>query len=111
MTELDFPNLQGFVVRGYRLPFAAYVFLRIDDAAKARTTLGEFIPQVITAERWTDKPASGINLSFSFRGLRALGLDDRSLDAFPAEFRVHSFPTRRSSDWSTRLNSSRKSVV
>jgi Dyp-type peroxidase family len=42
---------------------------------------------VITAEHWTDKPESGINLSFSFAGLRALGLDDRSLDAFPAEFR------------------------
>jgi Dyp-type peroxidase family len=88
MTEIDRKNIQGFVVRGYRLPFAAYVFLRIDDAAKARTTLGEFIPQVITAEHWTDKPTSGINVAFSFAGLRALGLDDRSLDAFPAEFRA-----------------------
>ena len=30
------PNIQGFVVRGYRLPYAGYVFLRIDDAARAR---------------------------------------------------------------------------
>ena len=74
-------------MRGYRLPYAGYVFLRIADAARARDALAEFIPQVITAEHWTDKPESGINLSFSFEGLRALGLDDRSLDAFPAEFR------------------------
>ena len=74
-------------MRGYRLPYAGYVFLRIDDAVRARAALAEFIPQVITAEHWTDKPESGINLSFSFAGLRALGLDDRSLDAFPAEFR------------------------
>src|SRR6185436_21013606 len=87
MTEIDRENIQGFVVRGYKLPFAAYVFLRIDDAAAARATLGEFIPQVITAAEWTEKPASGINVAFSFAGLKALGLSDRSLDAFPAEFR------------------------
>jgi Dyp-type peroxidase family len=87
MTLLDRPNIQGFVVRGYRLPYAGYLFLRIDDAARARAALGEFLPQVITAEHWTDKPASGINLAFSFRGLRALGLDERTLDAFPPEFR------------------------
>ena len=49
------------------------MFLRIDDAARARAALGEFIPQVITAEHWTDKPESGINVAFSFDGLRALG--------------------------------------
>jgi Dyp-type peroxidase family len=74
-------------VRGYRLPYAGYVFLRISDGAAAREALADFLPQVITAEHWTDKPDSGINLSFSFQGLRALGLADRSLDAFPAEFR------------------------
>jgi Dyp-type peroxidase family len=88
MTEIDRKNIQGFVVRGYRLPFAAYVFLRVDDAAAARATLGEFIPHVITAEHWDDKPASGINVAFSFAGLAALGLSDRTLDAFPAEFRA-----------------------
>jgi Dyp-type peroxidase family len=87
LTELDFPNIQGFLVRGYRLPAAGYLFLRIDDAAKARAFLGDFIPQVITAERWDVKPESGINLAFSFEGLRALGVGDASLAAFPAEFR------------------------
>ena len=35
MTELDLARIQGFVVRGYRLPFARYLFLRIDDVAAA----------------------------------------------------------------------------
>jgi Dyp-type peroxidase family len=74
-------------VRGYRLPYAGYVFLKISDGVAAREALGDFLPDVITAEHWTDKPDAGINLSFSFQGLRALGLADRSLDAFPAEFR------------------------
>jgi Dyp-type peroxidase family len=84
---IDRPNIQGFVVRGYRLPYAGYVFLRIDDAAKARAALAEFIPHVITAEKWTDKPESGINLAFTYQGLRALGVAEDSLAAFPAEFR------------------------
>jgi Dyp-type peroxidase family len=88
MTALDFPNIQGFVVRGYRLPAAGYLFLRIDDGAKARAFLGDFIPHVITAERWDVKPDSGINIAFSYEGLRALGVGEASLAAFPAEFRA-----------------------
>ena len=85
---IDRRNIQGFVVRGYRLPFAAYVYLRVDDAAKARVALTEFLPQVITAEHWTDKPESGINVAFSFAGLKAMGVGERTLDAFPAEFKA-----------------------
>jgi Dyp-type peroxidase family len=87
LTELDFPNIQGFVVRGYRLPAAGYVFLRIDDAASARSFLADIIPQVITAERWDVKPDSGINLAFSYAGLKAIGVPEESLAAFPAAFR------------------------
>jgi Dyp-type peroxidase family len=87
MTELDFPNIQGFVVRGYRLPAAGYVFLRIEDPARARALLGKVIDQVITAERWDVKPDSGINIAISYEGLRALGVSEDSLAAFPAEFR------------------------
>jgi Dyp-type peroxidase family len=88
MTDLDFPNIQGFVVRGYRLPAAGYVFLRIEEPARARALLAEVIPQVITAERWDVKPESGINLALSYEGLRALGVPGASLAAFPAEFRA-----------------------
>jgi Dyp-type peroxidase family len=88
MTELDFPNIQGFVVRGYRLPAAGYIFLRIEEPARARALLGEVLDQVITAERWDVKPDSGINLALSYEGLRALGLPEASLAAFPAEFRA-----------------------
>jgi Dyp-type peroxidase family len=87
-TTIDRKNVQGFVVRGYRLPFAGYIYLRVDDGAQARAALGEFIPQVITAEHWTDKPESGVNVAFSFEGLRALGCGERSLAAFPPEFKA-----------------------
>ena len=74
-------------MRGYRLPAAGYLFLRIDDGAAARAALADFIPHVITAERWDVKPDSGINVAFSYAGLHALGVPDASLDGFPAEFR------------------------
>jgi Dyp-type peroxidase family len=88
MTTLDLANIQGFVIRGYRLPSAGYVFLRIDDAARARTLLGTVIEHVITAARWTEKPESGINVAISHAGLQALGVADATLDAFPEEFRT-----------------------
>ena len=87
MTALDFPNIQGFVVRGYRLPAAGYLFLRIEDRTRARALLADVVDQVITAERWDVKPDSGINVALSYDGLRALGLPEATLAAFPAEFR------------------------
>ena len=88
MTELDLPNIQGFVIRGYRLPSAAYLFLRIDDAARARALLEEVMPQVLIAAPWSRKPDAGINLALSFQGLRALGVPAASLEAFPEDFRA-----------------------
>jgi Dyp-type peroxidase family len=87
VTELDVANIQGFVLRGYRLPWAAYLFLRVEDAARARALLAEVIPQVLTAARWETKPESGLNLAVSFAGLERLGVPGGSLEAFPGEFR------------------------
>ena len=41
MIALDLPRIQGFVVRGYRLPFAGYLFLRIEDVARAAAWIAE----------------------------------------------------------------------
>ena len=87
MTDLDLTNIQGFVVRGYRLPFAGYIFLRVDDPARARAWLDRIRPHVLTATPWSEKPESGVNLAFSHAGLRALGVPELSLAAFPEDFR------------------------
>ena len=88
MTVLDFPNIQGFVVRGYRLPCANYLFVRIDDGASARALLADVMPQVLTAERWDVKPESGVNLAFTYDGLRAIGLPESALAGFSEEFKA-----------------------
>jgi Dyp-type peroxidase family len=88
MTEpLELESIQGFVVRGYRLPSAGYLFLRIDDAARARALLAETTPDVLTAATWERKPEAGINLAFSYAGLEAIGVSGTSLSGFPDDFR------------------------
>jgi len=87
MAELDLDQIQGAVLRGYRLPVAGYLFLRVDDAARARRWLAAVSSEIITSAPWDEKPASAVNLCVSFTGLRALGLPQESLDTFPEEFR------------------------
>ncbi|MGI8595035.1 MAG: Dyp-type peroxidase [Solirubrobacteraceae bacterium] len=87
MSELDLANIQGFVVRGYRLPAAGYLLLHVEDAARARALLGDVLDEVLTAAKWSEKPHSGLNLAISYEGLRALGLPSASLAGFPEEFR------------------------
>jgi Dyp-type peroxidase family len=87
MTLLDRPNIQGFVVRGYRLPVAGYLFLRVTDMAAASRWVADTGDQVITAGPWGEKPAAGINVAFTYAGLEALGVPSYSLAGFPAEFR------------------------
>jgi len=87
VSELDLPNIQGFVVRGYRMPFAAYLLLQVTDASKARRWIADTLDEVLTATPWSVKPEAGVNLAFSYAGLRALGLAEATLSGFPQEFR------------------------
>jgi Dyp-type peroxidase family len=87
VSELDLSRIQGFVVRGYRLPFAGYMFLRIDDASKAAHWIAAITADTLTAAPWSAKPESGVNVAFSYAGLSALALPDPTLQAFPEDFR------------------------
>ena len=68
MTALDLDRIQGFVVRGYRLPLARYIFLRIDDPAAAGAWIAEIAGDVLTAAPWSEKPASGAEHRLQLRG-------------------------------------------
>ena len=86
-ATLDLARIQGFVVRGYRLPFAGYLFLHIDDATAAGNWIAHITEEALTAAPWSCKPESGVNVAFSFAGLRALALPDATVAGFPEEFR------------------------
>ena len=87
-ADIDLADIQGNVLRGYTMPAAAYLFLRIVDVDKARALMARMLPQVVTAAPWSDgAPATAMNVAFTFAGLQALRLPDGLLASFPAAFR------------------------
>jgi Dyp-type peroxidase family len=87
MSKLNETDIQGFVLRGYNLPFARYVFLHFEDAARARALIGRLLPIITTGQRWDHgKPQRTVNIAFTHRGLAALELPLATLLSFPVEF-------------------------
>ena len=93
-AELDWDDVQGTILRGYRVDLARHLVLKVDDAAAARALLGSLVsgegslPQVTTAARWRHKPACFLNVGITYEGLRALGVPGGSLASFPRSFRL-----------------------
>ena len=58
-TALDLADIQGFILRGYRMPMVRHFLLTVGVPAKAAKLLGRFVsgdesdaPQITTAEDW-----------------------------------------------------------
>ena len=87
-------DVQGFIASGYgHLPSAAYLFVRVNDAAGARRWIGELAGSITTARRWpvgSDgrrvKPPGAVNVAFTAPGLSACGLPEAARCTFPPEF-------------------------
>src|SRR5690242_5618939 len=86
-AHIDLGDIQGNVLRGYTMPAAAYLFLRIVHVERARALMRRMLPQVMTAAPWTAPPSAAMNVAFTFAGLSALELDDDVLASFPEAFR------------------------
>jgi deferrochelatase/peroxidase EfeB len=111
MAKLNLPDIQGFIVRGYRMPLVRHFLLKVNDPAAARALLGRLAsgnendaPQITTADEWhvatpgpdddpksppKRKPDYCLNVGITWPGLVALGVKDRvppipsgSFDAF-----------------------------
>jgi deferrochelatase/peroxidase EfeB len=85
-------DVQGNIVRGYRMPRARYLFLGVADPAAARRWLAASasghgdVPRITTEAPWTTKPETCFNIGLTYDGLRALGTPADSLATFPTEF-------------------------
>jgi deferrochelatase/peroxidase EfeB len=95
MTELNFKDIQGFILRGYRIDVARFFVLQITDLAEAQNFLGGLVsgdsafPQITTAEDWgPTKPEYCLNIGITYAGLQTLQLAADSLSSFPASFRL-----------------------
>ena len=74
------------------MPVARYIGLAVQEAAGARAFLAAVtddsaVPSVASAQPWTVKPESCVNLGVTFAGLGALGVSAQSRASFPAEYR------------------------
>src|SRR5471032_3360244 len=99
-TTLNLGDIQGFILRGYRMPMVRHFLLTVGVAAEARKLLGRLVsgneadaPQITTAEDWhvgfepgardnpdqapRRKPDYCLNLGITWPGLVALELKDR----------------------------------
>jgi deferrochelatase/peroxidase EfeB len=99
-TALDLGDIQGFILRGYRMPMVRHFLLTVGDPANARELLGRLVsgnesdaPQITTAEDWhvgfepgpgdnradvpRRKPDYCLNVGITWPGLMALEIKDR----------------------------------
>ena len=77
-SSIDLADVQGNIVRGYRVHKARHFALAIGDAAGARRFVAALVggddarvPQVTTAALWRERPAYFMNIGFTAAGLRA----------------------------------------
>ncbi len=93
MTEINLNDVQGFILRGYRIDVARFFVLKINDAGAAKKFLGGIVSgdqsflQITTAEDWgLTKPDYCLNIGITFEGLTTLQLAENYLSSFPQSF-------------------------
>src|SRR5436309_4014099 len=99
-SPLELGDIQGFILRGYRMPMVRHFLLTVGVPAEARRLLGRLVsgdesdaPQITTAEDWhvgfepgpEDNPADVprrkpdycLNIGITWHGMTALEIRDR----------------------------------
>lgn len=90
--EIDYADVQGTILRGYRVDLARHFVLRVTDAAAAGAFIGALVdgtggvPRITTARRWHTKPECFVNIAFTAPGLTALGVTQAQLQSFDPAF-------------------------
>ena len=84
-TKLDLDDIQGLLARGYSsLRYARFTIFAAREPAQGRALLARLLPQVTTAGPF--RAGTALQLAFTPAGLRRLGLPDRVMAGFSAEF-------------------------
>src|SRR6266545_1104457 len=90
--QLDYSDIQGTILRGYRVDMARHFILSITDAVAAGKLIGDLVdgtgglPRITTAARWKVKPECFVNIGFTAAGLAALGVTPAQLATFDGAF-------------------------
>jgi Dyp-type peroxidase family len=81
-------DIQDNVVEPILMRYGRHVFVKFHDGARARAWLHELYERVNARSEERQARRFTVNVGFTFEGLKALGLSERSLDSFPEAFRV-----------------------
>jgi Dyp-type peroxidase family len=85
MMTLDTKDIQGIVFSAFaNQPVAAYLLLRVEDAARARRWLGSHLPKITPG--FKHDRLTSLQVAFTSEGLRTMGLHTEDLATFPREF-------------------------
>jgi deferrochelatase/peroxidase EfeB len=99
----DLPEIQGVILRGYKLGFVRHFVLQILQPAAFKQFLGKLVPgqagsgplTVTSSAPWPDRnqrPEYYLNLGFSYSGLMAAGLPSDAI-SFGNPFQFEAFKT------------------
>ena len=82
---VDYADFQGLLRFGYaKMTEAAYVLLKMRNPARARAWISS--APVTTAVEMNPQPRTALQIAFTGEGLEELGVPDRTLASFSAEF-------------------------
>lgn len=88
-VDIDRADIQGDILEAYgnRYGHTSYLFISFGDPASGRAWLGDQLPKVTTAVRWTGRrPKSTFNVAVTSMGLSALGVSPTVVESFSDEF-------------------------
>jgi len=80
-------DIQDNVVAPILMRYGRHIFAKFNDGAKARAWLRNMFKRV-NARPEEHGTRFTVNIGFTYEGLKALGLSQRSLDSFPEAFRA-----------------------
>lgn len=81
-------DIQDNVVAPILLRYGRHIFVKFNDGAKARAWLRDLFKRVNARRQEYEHGRFTVNIGFTYEGLNALGLSQRSLDSFPEAYRV-----------------------
>lgn len=97
-TKLDFFDIQGNILKNYAeagFIKARYLFFKIKNGEQGRMFLSSIHPMITSCAPWKEDgdqsdgviwPEATTNISFTYNGLKTLGLSVQTLQSFPEEF-------------------------
>ncbi|MBL3547276.1 Dyp-type peroxidase [Chryseobacterium sp. KMC2] len=87
-VEIALSDIQSLILRSRPIPYYGTVALiEIREASAGKALIKAMLPLISSAENWHLDLSASVFISFTYKGLQALGLPENSLASFPESFK------------------------